>query len=519
MTLACWQVEALRRLASDADLLVFSCGNSRPGPRRLRHAFYYLLNLFTIRNPKTRRTRWPTDLPALEVECFEAVNAGVWQELPRELVDHMRGGRLDAIVKFGMGLLRIPSEEQLPIPILSYHHGDPARFRGRPAGYYEMLSGERVVGQVVQRLSNKLDAGDILAFAQTKVAAHSYRSTLVEVYRHSPLILKTAIDNALAGRSWRPPQWGRNYRLPSNASILAFLIKQWRHAAGHLFYGLFKEKGWRVATVEADKDAALDVVAAALSNADWQVVPLPERYRFLADPFFHPEGGLLVEGFNSRTHRGDILHLEQGSARAISGPGGHYSYPATCFDGSRWHVVPEISEWSTAKSFPLDQTLETPTELRIARRPRLLDPTPFAHDGAVYIFANLAEEGPSVLRLWMAEKFGDEFMEHPASPIRISPHGSRMAGSIAMIGGELVRIGQDLQRSYGDGLCFFRINWLDRHRYEEQWLRDFRFDHCRGPHTLNFARGRAAFDYYVETRSPFAGIRRIRERRAARDSS
>lgn len=91
-----------------------------------------------------------------------------------------------------------------------------------------------------------------------------------------------------------------------------------------------------------------------------------------------------------------------------------------------------------------------------------------------------------------------------------------MAGGIVRLGGDLIRVGQDLRRGYGDGLNFFRITHIDQHRYDEELIRDFRFDHCSGPHTINLKEGSAAFDFYDERFSVFAGIRRLKERRAAR---
>lgn len=515
--LARWQAQALRTLADGADLRVYSCRNSRPASRRLGHGAYYLLNLLAIRNRLTRRESWPADVVPVAMYEFEAEWDGGWQKLPFELIEQFRRDRIDVIVKFGMGLLRIPPATELSVPILSYHHGDPGRSRGRPAGFYEMIAGEPVMGQVVQRLSDRLDAGEIVAFAETKIASHSYRSTLVEAYRHSPLILRQAIENSLEGRSWTPAQWGKNYRLPSNGLVLKFLVKQWQQAIERLLYGFFKEKRWNLATSAIDDGASLDTVVRTLSQrANWQSVRTPKSYRFLADPFFHPDGGLLVEGLNARTCRGEILHVRDGVVRRLSGRGGHYSYPATHFDGGQWHIVPEVSEWSSAMSFALrENCLADPTELRIPGRSALLDPTPFSHDGIVYLFANLIDQGQSVLRLWSAETLGDEFVEHPSSPIRISPHGSRMAGSILRNGETLIRVGQDLRREYGDGLSFFRIAQIDRHRYREEHIRDFRFYHCKGPHTLNIDRGCAAFDFYDERFTVLAGIRRLKERLAA----
>ena len=74
---------------------------------------------------------------------------------------------IDAIVKFGLGLLRVPDRTVLPIPILSFHHGDPGAYRGRPAGFWELIEGASFVGQVVQILRNRLDAGRVVAFAGT----------------------------------------------------------------------------------------------------------------------------------------------------------------------------------------------------------------------------------------------------------------------------------------------------------------------------------------------------------------
>ena len=370
MTVTRWQEEALRSLADDHEFLIYNCRNTRPGRRQLRHALYYFLNLVTIRNPLTRHVPLPAGLQAA-VRNFDAEYEGAWQRLPGELLDEIGRDRPAAIIKFGMGLLRIPPGEQFDIPILSYHHGDPDCFRGRPAGFYEMFGGAPVMGQVVQRLSNKLDAGDILAAAETKVLPHSYRATLIEAYRHSPLILRTALRTLAAGQSRAPGHAGKNYRLPGNGLVAWFVLKQWRNAVSRLIYGLFKEKLWTVATVNVGDAVGLELIEQALARqADWRWIPVPAGYRFLADPFFHPEVGLLVEALNRRTHRGEIVHLPDGpgAGRRLSGSGGHYSYPAAVMENRKWYVVPEISDWSPARAFPLEgDALGDGVELRISR--------------------------------------------------------------------------------------------------------------------------------------------------------
>lgn len=101
---------------------------------------------------------------------------GNWAPPPQAALDWLMANRIDAVVKFGLNLLTVPDREALAVPILSYHQSDPRSFRGRPAGFYEVAQGEPFVGQV---LSNKLDNGEVLAFAQSRVWPHSYRRTLV----------------------------------------------------------------------------------------------------------------------------------------------------------------------------------------------------------------------------------------------------------------------------------------------------------------------------------------------------
>lgn len=513
--LAVWQAEALRRLGPKVELVLYNCLNSRPERRRVRFGLYYLLNLTSIRNPLTRKVPVPPELNVAAHRPFESEWDGAWQRFPGALIDQIRSDAPDLLVKFGMGLLRVPGVAELGVPILSYHHGNPARFRGRPAGFYEMLGGEPVMGQVVQLLSNSLDAGKIVAAAETRVVPHSYRATLMQAYAASPLLLGSALRTALAGKGREPAERGSNYRLPGNGTVLrlvALIAARWLRRLG---YGLFREKLWRVATV--DVSATLNMVTQAMADrSGWRDVPTPSGYRFLADPFFHPGGGLLVEALDSRSARGRLLLIQGDQARVVSRRGGHFSYPSTLAADGRCFVIPEVSDWSPPLAYPLGgETLGDPIQLRLPGQPRLLDPTAMTDQGTVYLFANVAGEGSGVLRLWFADAIDQPFSEHPASPIRISPNGSRMGGGVARMDGELIRVGQDFRGAYGDGLSFFRIRRIDRETYEEEPCGEFRLSNVRGPHTLNLSDGRAVFDYYTDSVSALAGWRRYRERRAA----
>jgi|GEM_PF-615335 len=514
-----WQEDCLRTLKRDNQFVIYNCTNTRPPRRRLGHAFYYLLNLFTIRNRMTRRTALPEQLDIATVRNFEAGGFPPWQDLPEDLLDSIRSDAPSVIVKFGMGLLRVPPPDRLAAPILSYHHGDPVRFRGRPAGFYELLHGERTVGQVIQILGNTLDSGACVAAAETRAIRHSYRATLVESYRHSPLLLKRGIANAIAGAAVQPSARGRNYRLPDNWTVVKFVAARLAALVKHLIYGAFYEKDWNVATAPSRPRSELPIPAPAEPES-WGLIARPSGYRFIADPFPHPGGdGVLVEALRASTGLGEILHIGSAGQALVCRDVGHFSYPAPFrFEGADY-LLPEVSEWSGPRLYRFDgKSLQPAGELVVAGSPRLIDPTLFGVEDTIYLFANDASEGSSVLRLWTSASLFSKFDEHPASPIRISPSGSRMAGAIVERG-PLYRIGQDSRGQYGDGIVLFEIERLTPTEYRETEVGQLRFADCRGPHTLNLAGDRAWFDYYEDRFSLLAGIRRVRSRLVKRPTA
>jgi len=162
LQIAQWQADALAKLPRDYEFLIYNCTNSRPSRRSLKHALYYALNLASLRNRHTARVRLPKALDAGANTDFEAEYDGIWQRLPQPLLAKIVADEPAVLIKFGMGLLRVPSVSELPVPILSYHHGDPRAFRGRPAGFHELLMGKETVGQVLYAIRNGGFSGAVM---------------------------------------------------------------------------------------------------------------------------------------------------------------------------------------------------------------------------------------------------------------------------------------------------------------------------------------------------------------------
>lgn len=517
LTISTWQAEALERLGDDVEFVVLNCTHTKSKRYPLAHLLYYALNLASLKSPMTRRAPLPQALRITEVIDFDAEIDGSWQKLPQKVIDAMERAGVRLLVKFGMGLLRVPSD--LSCPILSYHHGDPRHFRGRPAGFYELLSRSAAVGQVVQILSNRLDAGQVVAFAETRVHPHSYRATMIEAYRRSPLLLPKAIANCLSGTILPIEPGGRNFRLPGNALVARFAMKSVAAKIRRLLYGLFVERQWEVAEASAGVGTISELASRFPAFEDWRVIERPSRYRFLADPFPHPAGGLLVEALRTSDQQGEIVQITEHGARVLCSSRGHFSYPSVIHADGQCFMVPETAEWMRPSAFRLtDGGAELVGELDVEGRPMLIDPTLFQHGDATYLFANELVEGGGVLRLWVADGLFCRFAEHPASPIRISPSGSRMAGAVVAERSRLLRLGQDCSRDYGNGIILFEIEHLTRTEYSESEVGRLYFDHVKGPHSLNLQNGKVIFDFYREQLSSFAGLRRVQSYRSKRNA-
>ena len=240
LQLSKWQLEAIEVAQESIDVvLVLNCKNTKNKKDYIKNFFYYALNIVTLKNFLTKRA--PINFGKTKVLNFESTYKGAWQSFPGLVYDALNEANVDLIIKFGMNLLKI-DEHKRPPPILSFHHGDPSKYRGRPAGFYEILNGEKSTGIIVQSLSNKLDAGDIYAYARSKVVNYSYKRTALNFYSNSIPLLNKAILNLSNQSPIKMSVDGKNYRLPSNYKVFRFLILLFCNFLKKLVYGLFFEK-------------------------------------------------------------------------------------------------------------------------------------------------------------------------------------------------------------------------------------------------------------------------------------
>ena len=517
MFLSKWQLTALKEAMTLVEVkVVLSCQNTKTKKRIIKNFFYYLLNFFTLKNDLTKKV--PFDLSgSFEVLSFDSNYQGVWQSIPSEVLQKQSMQDIDVIIKFGMSLLRVEGS-LTKVPVLSYHHGDPSKYRGRPAGFYEILSGEDKCGVIVQNLTNKLDAGEIYAFAEAKVVNFSYKKTALSFYSISPFLLKKAILNLSENTPVKRSKKGKNYTLPSNLKVVLFLTKLLINLVRKLFYGLFYEKRWKVAISDQDIKFNADNL---LKEKYFRTFSIAPKYNFYADPFFSQDfDKIRLEALGNDSGLGDIVEFDFDTPEQLKTlfTGNHYSYPYSFEKDGEECILPEVASHSNQYFCKISSDengkviLNKQFYLKGLENKRIVDGTLLQYENHWYLFFGESSDAHSVLHLWCANSLEDVFVPHPKSPVCLSPSFARMGGRIVCNENGLYRFGQNNSKGYGESITISKISCLSPEKYREQICGAVFIDHKKGPHTIDLdpIHKRVLIDYYQDKFSIFSGVRRLK---------
>jgi hypothetical protein len=435
---------------------------------------------------------------------------------------------LDFILRFGFGIIK---GDVLAVPrwgVWSFHHGDERAYRGRPPGFWELVNGERVVGSILQRLTERLDAGIILYRGFFKPVAHSYRRTRDELFLGSsewPAAVVGGIrsgDVSVASAAASSTEAAVR-RDPGNLVMIRFLARQFIRLIRSQWTGLTAAAIWTVGVAEAPIASVLE---GSLPTIRW--FPEQGASRYLADPFpVSIDGRLwaLVEDYDYRSHRGLISALDlndwESKPRPVIDAGVHASYPFVFEREGTFWCVPETYQ---AKEIRLYRAVEFPDtwehHATLIKGVAALDSTIIHHDGLWWLFCTDRDAGSnSKLRIWFASHLTGPWTPHPRNPVKTDVRSSRPAGTPFVSNGVLYRPAQDGSDSYGGSITINRVDRLTPTTFAEEVVA--RVDppaHGRyrdGLHTISVTGDRIVLDGRRDT-FVFAAFRRELTSRLAR---
>lgn len=251
------------------------------------------------------------------------------------------------------------------------------------------------------------------------------------------------------------------------------------------------------------------------SDFDIQWLDLGKEMRFLADPFFAAVSAdgtitILAEDFRPEFDYGLLsqIRIQQDfknpEIKVILDTGTHLSYPFLIEDGEQTYMIPESGASGKVPCYLYDmEKRETQFVQNLLDQP-YIDPTIIRKDGKYWLFATKAAPfANSQLCLFYADNLLGPYNEHPGNPIVTGLKGSRPAGNIFEVDGNLYRPAQDCSRYYGGAMVIKKIGCLNEREYSETDYmevlpkKDSNYDF--GIHTINFSNGYVLVD----------GLRRI----------
>ena len=148
--------------------------------------------------------------------------------LPDRAVDVV--GEADVAIRFGFGILKGDVLDAPTHGVLSFHHGDLREYRGMPSGFWEYLDGEDAAGVTLQRLSETLDGGEIVAYEPVDIAdAPTWAGVRRRLFSVSDDVLVKGIRNVSRDVDPQSPEeLGDLYSLPQGRDVLKYVLKESR---------------------------------------------------------------------------------------------------------------------------------------------------------------------------------------------------------------------------------------------------------------------------------------------------
>jgi hypothetical protein len=396
-----------------------------------------------------------------------------------EDVEKIRALGLDLMIRCGAGILRGEILHATRLGILSFHHGDNRVNRGSPPGFWECYHEWPQTGFVIQRLTEELDAGEVLVrgsfgtrYYYSLNQAHLYRKSLVHL-KH--LLKRIAATGSLPPAENAPsPYSSVLYRVPGPHQCLAYAFKLVKRLALRGATRLLRlRQRWGISLLPGKWD----------KSALWRSIEVRNpRGRFWADPFLCSHGGrtyCLVEDYVYQAKRAHITALEIAGTEviehgiALKEPF-HLSFPFLFRYRGELFMCPECCESGQIRiyrcaAFPLKWELECVAMEGVSA----VDTVLFEKAGRWWMLTSLDESGTrdhcSELYAFSSDSpLGANWTPHPRNPIRIDARGGRNAGLI-VDGEKIFRLAQRQGfDQYGQGLLVFEIRAISDATYVEE---------------------------------------------------
>ncbi|WP_433633053.1 formyltransferase family protein [Halomicrococcus sp. NG-SE-24] len=197
------------------------------------HALWSLLGI-ARQLADTPEYREPTPINSIagfddtdRIYCEAVTDTDFGNHLPDQVTETV-GENTDVVIRFGFGIFTDPLLSKPTHGVLSFHRGDLRAYRGQPGGLWEFLHDEPTAGVTLQRISDSLDAGEIVVEDEVPI---DNADTWREVERHQIAVCEEMLVTAIERlqdpdfEPSTPETLGEVYTIPRGMDALAYAGK------------------------------------------------------------------------------------------------------------------------------------------------------------------------------------------------------------------------------------------------------------------------------------------------------
>ena len=418
----------------------------------------------------------------------------------------------DILLRFNKKIIRGELLNITKYGIISMHHGSDFNYRGGPAGFWEVYNGDPKSGYIIQKLTEKLDNGNILfrGFIPTQRSwllnkaelnlrsFHNLKKILVEISNKKQL-----------------PNFLDNYPFP-------FLLNT-DPTIFQMFQYIFKKYKNRK-DLKKFKNAN-NRYLVGFQNTDWGNLEYRKatyiknpKNTFLADPFVievENQHYCFLEAYDYEKDKGtiDVYRLDNSDYQKVGTAieeDFHLSFPYLLKHNGTLYMIPESSKNKDIRlykciEFPLKWELEKVLKDSIDASDTMV----FYHNNLWWMMTNVDElflgDHNYQLNIYYSEDLlSDAWKPHKKNPILMDPAYGRNAG-LLIKDKNLFRVAQKygFNKKYGEGISIRQISNLSEDSYHEIELasyESFYSNKILGSHHLHSNNKYTVFDVWKATK-------------------
>lgn len=473
-----WQLKVLKHLydtgLSSCKLIIIKKDSlSQPPSIISRFSRFSLFEVFKrtfLHQHIFRQVPIPDWINAKVIEVETNREGKFGESLSEEDIREIKGLQLDFLLRFGFGILKGDVLSCTKWGIWSFHHGNEQEFRGGPAGYWEIIKNAATQGVILQQLTEKLDAGNLILKREYSVIRHSYRENLQKLLWHSADMPAQALQ-LLSNGNISPDSFNTIqttapiYKYPTNLSFIFGLCVLLINRVKLKYTLLFKQEKWVIGY-------------KPVTDVQYKFISSQATGSYYADPFIVEDTTgpkILAEYYCYKKKRGSIVllnpHLKD--HKIILDKETHLSYPFVYKEGDEVFIIPEEGNTGGVHLYKWNKYHETVEFVSTLLHLPGIDTSLVKLKNTYYLFTGIQGDLPNEkLFIYYADKLEGPYIPHPCNPVKVSPIGTRMAGSFYDENNILIRPSQSSIRIYGEKVIFNRIKELTKTAYEEEILNE-----------------------------------------------